>query len=695
MYKNNVMECDHSEKWLECLCRSTPTELCACEQVNHSPSKCGKKPQQLVKVPQGYQKIKLLEEKGLAKSYLCKDLSDQLCIVKVSKFPKSQEELGRFMQQAEELLQLSHSNLTKLLNVTSNNENHLCVTTEYFKADVLEQVIQNQKPGSFDEVRVADWFSQLSDVTAYLQSKAIFDFEISSSNVYIGQDNKILLPDLGTLQFFSNSVTNSSDSYKNLYKTEEGKEDVYNLGVLFYRICELKGPFNAGEYMSMNKFASTVFEGIIKKMLEKDPSKRPSLRSVKLKLDEVKKNYDSHIEILRFLKHLEKRCDFYKNEVIHNANALVSQIESFCAKELQKFQQTRQNIKQLIIQLTDYSTRDLVMKNNFESAYQRSSDLQSYVEEVVKFPEPDDIIHSIAVFNPPPKQQKYIVSGSDDKTVRVWSLDTGQQTHLLRGHTDSVSTVAISPDNKFIVSGSHDNTISVWNLDTGQRIHLFRGHSDMVRCVVVSRDNKFVVSGSKDNRVKIWNIDSGKQVQLLRGHSSWVWSVAISTENRFVVSGSADSTIRVWSFETGQKKKVLRGHNFAVRSVVISEDNKLVVSGSEDKTIRIWSLETSQQLKLFKGHSYIVMSVAISSDSKFVVSASSDKTLAVWSLETGKKTHLLRGHSFPVLSVTVSRDNKYIVSGAGDKTVVLWNLESGKQVQVLRGHSSSVLAVAV
>jgi WD40 repeat protein len=113
-----------------------------------------------------------------------------------------------------------------------------------------------------------------------------------------------------------------------------------------------------------------------------------------------------------------------------------------------------------------------------------------------------------------------------------------------------VNSVAISSDIKFIVSGSgscgisfeveeeEDNTIRVWERESGTQIQELKGHNDSVNSVAISSDNKFIVSGSRDETIRVWERESSKQIQELKGHNESVNSVALSSDNKFIVSGS-------------------------------------------------------------------------------------------------------------------------------------------------------------
>ena len=74
-----------------------------------------------------------------------------------------------------------------------------------------------------------------------------------------------------------------------------------------------------------------------------------------------------------------------------------------------------------------------------------------------------------------------------------------------KGHSKSISSIAISPDGKNIVSGSIDKTIKVWDFKTGECLNSLEGHSDCVRSIAISPDGKNIVSGSDDTTIKVWD----------------------------------------------------------------------------------------------------------------------------------------------------------------------------------------------
>ncbi|KAK5202848.1 hypothetical protein LTR96_011230 [Exophiala xenobiotica] len=285
-----------------------------------------------------------------------------------------------------------------------------------------------------------------------------------------------------------------------------------------------------------------------------------------------------------------------------------------------------------------------------------------------------ELVTAVA-FSPNGRQ---IVSGSWDKTIRIWDATTGQVEKTLAGHSGAVDAVAFSPDGRQIVSGSRDNTIKIWDATTGQVEKTLAGHSAGVTAVAFSPDGRRIVSGSGDETIKIWDATTGQVEKILAGHWSGVTAVAFLRDGRRIVSGSWDKTIKIWDATTGQVEKTLIGHSSAVTAVAFSPDGRQIVSGSWDRTIKIWDATTGQAEKTLAGHSSGVTAVTFSPDGRRIVSGSYDKTIKVWDARTGQVEKTLAGHSSGVTAVTFSPDGRRIVSGSDDKTIKIWDATTGQ-----------------
>lgn len=269
-----------------------------------------------------------------------------------------------------------------------------------------------------------------------------------------------------------------------------------------------------------------------------------------------------------------------------------------------------------------------------------------------------------------------VISGSGDKTIKLWNLQTGLLRQTLIGHSHWVRSVAISTNGQTLASASNDKTVKIWRLGTNEALLTLTGHSDWVRTVTLDPNGQRLVSGSQDTTLKLWHLPTGELIQTLTGHQHWVLATAMSADGQQLVSGSRDQTIKLWDLRSRSLLHTFAGHRDAVNTVAISADQRLLVSGSQDRTIKLWRLDTGELLHTLTDHTDAVNSVTISADSKTLISASQDKTIRVWRLDTGELLHTLTEHAHWIWSIAISVDGQTLVSGCADGTIKVWRCDS-------------------
>ena len=122
-----------------------------------------------------------------------------------------------------------------------------------------------------------------------------------------------------------------------------------------------------------------------------------------------------------------------------------------------------------------------------------------------------------------------------------------QEILTLTGHSESVNSVSFSPDGKRIVSGSDDKTVKVSNVESGQEILTLKGHSDAVRSATFSPDGKQIASVGWDKTLKIWDAHTGEETLRL---TTVGFNVGFSPDGKRIVSGSSDNTVKVWDISS-------------------------------------------------------------------------------------------------------------------------------------------------
>jgi len=266
-------------------------------------------------------------------------------------------------------------------------------------------------------------------------------------------------------------------------------------------------------------------------------------------------------------------------------------------------------------------------------------------------------------------------------------------THLalktLRGHLDGVTSVAFSPDGQRIVTGSWDKTAKVWEVASGRELFTLKGN-DAIWSVAFSRDGQRIVTGSRDATAKVWDAANGHELLTLRGHSAQIWSVAFSPDGQRIVTGSKDATAKVWDAASGTNLLTLKGHNNLVFSGAFSPSGQRIVTASVDQTAKVWDAANGNELFTLKGHSGQVNSVAFSPDGQWIVTGSQDATAKVWEAAKGKELVTLKGHSNDIFSVAFSPDGQRILTGSWDGSAKVWEAAKGDELLTLNRHGNEI-----
>ncbi|CAE6430520.1 unnamed protein product [Rhizoctonia solani] len=300
----------------------------------------------------------------------------------------------------------------------------------------------------------------------------------------------------------------------------------------------------------------------------------------------------------------------------------------------------------------------------------------------------------------------HIAYGCLDGTVGLQNSYDGTSiftTSRDQSHDKAVWSVAFSPrerqiDNKaYIVSGSNDGTIRTWNPLDGTALIVIRPLSGEIKSVAASTDGT-IASGASDGTVCIWDSSNGKLLFQLIGHSEPVWSVAFSPDGTRLASGSDDHTIRLWDPLRGELMLgPLKAQTSDINTIVFSPDGTRMASGSTDRTVCVWDPDTGTVvLQPFVAHNDKVTSVRFSPNGKYLASGSMDRTIRVWDPVDGKlAAGPFEGHIGPIYSIAFSPDNTRIISGSPDQTIRIWDPRKGTLIDgALQSHSDAVFSVS-
>ena len=257
------------------------------------------------------------------------------------------------------------------------------------------------------------------------------------------------------------------------------------------------------------------------------------------------------------------------------------------------------------------------------------------------------------------------LTGSDDKTVKLWETATGKELLTLEGHDESIQSVAFSPCGKFALTGSIDTTARIWSLETAEEVVSLEGHKYTVQSAVFSPDGTKVLTGSRDYMVKLWDVKTGDEIRTFQGHNDSVWSVAFTSCGRFFLSGGHYGYIRFWETDSG---RLLHSFytNKKVNSVRFSFGDKSFIASYDDNCEpEVWKLDDCKSSRIPLGHGKPLWSAMFFPFpySKCLVSCGKDCTIRVWDKSRRSVIHTFTDHTKPVPSAVVSPNGRFLVSG--------------------------------
>jgi WD40 repeat protein len=156
-----------------------------------------------------------------------------------------------------------------------------------------------------------------------------------------------------------------------------------------------------------------------------------------------------------------------------------------------------------------------------------------------------------------------------------------------KGHEAEPTCAAFAPDDSLLVTGSADKTARLWDTATGAAKHTLTGHTAAVAAVAFAPDGKLVATGGKDGLVKLWDVKTGKETASLKGHTV-VRALAFAPDGKTLASGGEDLTLRLWEVPTGKVLAALPGHKESILAVGFNRDGNLLASAGSDIMVRLW-----------------------------------------------------------------------------------------------------------
>lgn len=188
----------------------------------------------------------------------------------------------------------------------------------------------------------------------------------------------------------------------------------------------------------------------------------------------------------------------------------------------------------------------------------------------------------------------FMVSASQDMSLRLWNLKTYSNVVAYKGHMGVVWDVDVSPFNYYFASASADRSAAFWCTEYTKCVRLFAGHYSDVDCVRFHPNGSLIATGSSDRTCRIWDVRSGDCVRLFGKSQGSISSISISPNGKFLVSGDHAGQVKVWDIAEG--KVLLEGaaaKASPISSVDICKDSRMVCASLLEGIVSVWDVNSA------------------------------------------------------------------------------------------------------
>jgi WD40 repeat protein len=278
--------------------------------------------------------------------------------------------------------------------------------------------------------------------------------------------------------------------------------------------------------------------------------------------------------------------------------------------------------------------------------------------------------------------------------VRLLDVATWEIRHILKGHAQTVASIAFSPDGSKLASGGRDKTVKLWDTAAGQEIMALAGPSDMVESVAFSSDGKQLAAGDWSGQGWVWETATGQLRATFPGQPDTIAvTVNFLPDGQWLIINGQAGSLRFCHIETGQESSLLPAPAAYGPGLALSPDGRTLAAGVNDGSIRLLDLQSGQEFVALAGHTGAVSGLAFSPDGSTLISGGSDGTIR-WQQAEGGEPGPVIASGAAVRDLALSRDGHWLAILTDDENVELYDVTARQEIRTLSGRGLSTTGIA-
>jgi WD40 repeat protein len=273
---------------------------------------------------------------------------------------------------------------------------------------------------------------------------------------------------------------------------------------------------------------------------------------------------------------------------------------------------------------------------------------------------------------------RHVLSGGDDRTVRLWDVETGKEVVPLKGHTQSVVSASFATDGRLVLTGGEDGFAILWDLASqppGREVRR-KKHGEIARCVALSADGTRALTGS-NSKVRLWDTKAGEDIRVVE---KLCLAATFASDKGYALVDNTPALVDMDSGQVRARSQLQIGAQVGA----YSPTNGLIAGGNGGNGLfGLWDAKKSKVLTQIHLAGGGTGSMAISGNAEHVVWGTSDGTVRLWQVKkvATQQPTVLPGQDRSITGVAFTPDGKTVAASAIDGKVILWDTVSQKQVR--------------